>query len=143
MCWAQLKTFIKRLGILGHKQRIIVVMKKAALIAFIFLTACNARTSSNSREKKLTKEDSLRLTIIGPWGGPGEDSPVFKITTDSIYYFQHKRSYPYEIVDKDLLIQFPDSKAVLKNIFVVNDTLNFEDEQGLKIKGYRFNVNTK
>jgi hypothetical protein len=118
-------------------------MKKTALIAFIFLNACNTRTSNNSRAKKPTKEDSLRFTIIGPWAGPGEDSPVFKITTDSIYYFQQKRSYPYKIADKDLIIEFPHSKAVLKNIFVFNDTLNFEDEEGLKIKGYRFKVNAK
>lgn len=118
-------------------------MKRIALIAFIFLTACNTRTSNNTSTKRLTKEDSLRLTIVGSWGGPGEDSPVFKIAIDSIYYFQHKRSYPYMIADRDVIIEFPDSKGVLKNVFVVKDTLNFEDEQGLKIKGYRFKDKAK
>jgi hypothetical protein len=113
-------------------------MKKIGLVVLIFLNACNIQPSDNVSAKKLTKEDSLRLQIIGRWGGIAEDSPVFKITIDSIYYFQHGRSYPYKISGTDLTIEFPDSKTVLKNVFVSKDTLNFEDDQGLKIKGYRF-----
>jgi hypothetical protein len=41
-------------------------------------------------------------------------------------------------VDKDLIIERLESKGILRNISVVEDTMIFYDEQGLTIKGYRF-----
>lgn len=75
---------------------------------------------------------------MGQWGGLKEDSPIWEIRRDSIYYFQHSKAYPYKIVNRDLIINFPESRAILKNISVISDTLFFSGEEGLQIRAYRF-----
>ena len=87
------------------------------------------------------KVDDLKTKLIGHWGGLGEDGPVWEIKNDSIYYYQEKKTYPYQIVDKDLVIERPESKGVLRNISVTKDAMIFYDEQGFQIKGYRFKTN--
>lgn len=110
---------------------------KIICVLYILFFSCN-NNSSNKLTKQLTKIDSLKNTLIGQWGGPGENSPVLEINVDSIYYFEEKKSYPYKIFDSDLVIERLESKGVLRNISVTEDTLTFYDEQGLITKGYRF-----
>ena len=83
------------------------------------------------------KIDSLKKTLNGEWGGLNEYPPVWNIKMDSIYYYDRSQAYSYKIVNNDLIINLPASKGILKNIFVINDTIFFLDEQGNQIKGYR------
>jgi len=112
-------------------------MKFNCGLFILFFVSCNNQPSKNVA-KKVTEIDSLKNTLVGEWGGLGENSPVWEINVESIYYYQENKSYPYEIIDKDLVIDRFESKGVLRNISVAKDTLTFYDEQGLKIKGYRF-----
>ncbi|HEY8688533.1 MAG TPA: hypothetical protein VIM07_04800 [Chitinophagaceae bacterium] len=111
-------------------------MKIIFLLITILLVSCSEQTQSTN---KLTHEDSLKNDLIGQWGGLGEDSPVWDFKKDSIYYYNRSASYPYRIINQDLIIYLPESKGILKNIRVVKDTLFFIDDQGLPVKGYRMN----
>jgi hypothetical protein len=113
-------------------------MKLIWVIAFLFYVSCNTQNSNDATTKKVMKVDSLKTKLLEHWGGLGEDSPVWEIKNDSIYYYQEKKTYPYQIIGKDLVVERPESKGVLRNISVVSDTMIFYDEQGLPIKGYRF-----
>ena len=109
-------------------------------IAFILFisTSCNNQNSKNKEIIHDTRVTSLESKLIGEWGGLGEDKPIWRISNDSIYYFQENESYPYQILDNNLIIERNDAKAVLRNISVELDTLKFEDPPGIVIKGYRF-----
>ena len=82
--------------------------------------------------------DSLKNRIIGYWGGMGEDSPVWEITADSIYYFNVKTSYPYKLFQDSLVISFPDHSASLPFITVISDTIKWKNIFGSSMYGYRF-----
>jgi len=112
-------------------------MKLICVLCILLFASCNSKTS-NKLTKQESKVDSLKNTLLGQWGGLGENSPVLKINIDSIYYYEENKSYPYKIVDKDLIIERLETKGVLRNISVNKDTLIFYDEQGLTTKGYRF-----
>lgn len=84
--------------------------------------------------------DSLKIKLQGQWGGLEEDSPVLEITYDSIYYFEEKKSYSYQIIGKDLIIHRTQSVGVLRNISVLKDTMTFCDDQEFSIKAYRFKI---
>jgi len=85
-----------------------------------------------------SKSEELKNKLIGKWGGLGEKSPVFKITSDSIYYYDRLKSYKYEILSGDMIISFPESKGFLKRVSVINDTMFFFDEFPDTIRAYRF-----
>jgi hypothetical protein len=112
-------------------------MKIACISLFIFFVSCDS-ADSNTKTNQYTKVDTLKHKLLGQWGGLGEDSAVLEIKIDSIYYLQEKKSYPYKIVDNDLVIERNESKGILRNISVIEDTMTFNDEQGLTTKGYRF-----
>ncbi len=114
-------------------------MKYICVLSILFFASCNSQPSNNLT-KQVTKVDSLKNTLVGKWGGLGENSFVLEIKIDSIYYYQENKSYPYKIVANDLIIERLETKAVLRNISVNKDTLIFYDDQGFKIKGYRFNT---
>lgn len=114
-------------------------LKYIFIIITLKLISCNGSPSyKTSQEKVSTKEDTLKPKLIGIWGGLGEDVPVWEIKSDSVYYFEQSAAYPYKIVDNDLIIDYPKSITVLKDIYVIKDTLFFLDEQGILTKGYRF-----
>ncbi len=113
-------------------------MKLTFILTSLFFVSCNIQNSNDVATKKIIEADRLKIKLLGYWGGLGEDSPVWEIKIDSIYYCQEKKAYPYQIVDKDLVVERPKSKGLLRNISVVEDTMTFYDEQGLAIKGYRF-----
>lgn len=115
-------------------------MKLISVILFLLFVCCNIQScnTNNAGKNKPLLVDSLKAKLIGNWGGLGEDSPVWEIKHDSIYYYQEQKTYPYQIVGSDLIIERLDTKGILKNISVLKDTLMFYDEQGLQITGYRF-----
>jgi hypothetical protein len=113
-------------------------MKIIYILIFLLFISCNTQNSNDKTTKKIIEVDSLKSKLLGHWGGLGEDNPVWEIKIDSIYYYQEKKTSPYQIVDMDMIIERPESKGILRNISVVEDTMTFYDEQGLTIKGYRF-----
>lgn len=121
-------------------------MDKELIIKFIpliglLLMSCNLNQNSTQEEpSKFSCIDSLKVNLLGQWGGLKEDSPVWDIRKDSIYYFERSAAYPYRILDHNMIIDLPGSKGILKNISVVKDTMYFLDEQGGLIKGYRFKL---
>lgn len=115
-----------------------LIMKAIFILIFIVVVGCNTKKSNNTHANKLTQVHSLKDNLIGKWGGLGEDSPVWKIELDSIYYYQEKKKYPYQILGRDLIIERAQSKGVLSNISVIKDTMIFSDEQGLIVRGFRF-----
>ena len=106
-------------------------------LTFIFI-ACNQYDKRNISPKKMTIDDSLKIELIGKWGGLGENTPVWKIGPDSIYYYDQSTSYPYKILNGDFIIDFFSSKGTLKHMVVIKDTMYYLDEQGIMIRGYRF-----
>lgn len=84
---------------------------------------------------------SLRDSLLGEWGGLGESRPVWDIRKDSIYYFQKSTAYPYKIINRDLVIFFPNNNHSfeLRSIKVEHDTLLYVDAGvGMLVKAYRF-----
>ena len=114
-------------------------MRIICISFFIFFVSCNNGDPNTTEKKRDTKVDVLKTKLLGKWGGLGEDSAVFEIKIDSIYYLQEKKTYPYKILNNDLVIERNGSKGILRNIIVIEDTMTFNDEQGLTTKGYRFN----
>jgi hypothetical protein len=115
-------------------------MRLSWLLTFLIFAGCN---NQNSSDLKMFPVDSLKPKLQGNWGRLGEDGPVWEINGDSIYYYQEKKAYHYQIVDKDLTIERPEFKADLRNISVVEDTMTFNDDQGLTINAYRFEAKNK
>lgn len=114
-------------------------MKNIYFVTLLTVISCtNLNVRKEFKNFNFDNSDSLKRTILGRWGGPGESEPVFEIHMDSIYYFDRKASYPYRIDEGDLIIQFSHSIGVFKEIHSIGDTLIFGDDQGLIIKGYRF-----
>ena len=113
-------------------------MKFFYILTLLYFGSCDTQKTHSRTEDKLNKADSLKSRLLGKWGGLGEDSPVWEIKLDSIYYYQENKSYPYQIMENDLVIERGGSSGILSDISVVEDTLNFYDEQGLSIKAYRF-----
>ncbi len=107
--------------------------------AFLFASCNDVEDRHNPINKKVTEsQNETESKIIGKWGGLGEESPVWDIRKDSIYYFQHSKAYAYKILNKNMHINFGNTSTILKNINVKSDTLFFIDDVGLLIKGYRF-----
>lgn len=109
-----------------------------SLLLFIFF-ACNQPSEKRiPSSTKLDIADSLKIKLLGKWGGIGESIPVWEIKQDSIYYYDRSITYPYSIIDGNIIVDFYSSRGILKNILVINDTIFFENELGVPIRGYRF-----
>lgn len=107
----------------------------------VFLICCNEQPSLKTKVlNNPSYEDSMKLRLIGQWGGLGENSPVWDIRQDSIYYYNRSAAYPYTILNNDLIIYLPESKGILKNIKLIKDTLFWLDEQGLTVKAFRMKM---
>ena len=110
--------------------------KKISLLLFVIYTSCNHHHSPMIVEN--SNIDTLKNKIIGLWGGLGEDSAVWNIKADSIYYLQQSAAYPYKLIADSLMIYFPDHTATLHNLSAIQDTLTFKDGMGFKTFAYRF-----
>ncbi|HKO79597.1 MAG TPA: hypothetical protein VJU78_04340 [Chitinophagaceae bacterium] len=113
-------------------------LKGIYFLVTLMFVACDQPDSKNTPSKTMTADDSLKINLIGKWGGLGESIPVWNIMPDSIYYYGRSAAYPYQILNGDFIIYLPESKGVLKHITVIKDTMSFLDEQNNTIKGYRF-----
>ena len=99
----------------------------------IFLLACSiiiACNSNSNAAKEQSYEDSIQSLLIGSWGNPNEDTPVWKIDKDSIYYLQNRKSYSYTQDSNDVIIDFHDHKATFKNVSFIKDTMFFYPDDG-------------
>ncbi len=110
-----------------------MVFKIFPLLSSLILVSCNYHVADSN-----PKLDSLKKNIVGFWGGPGEDSPVWKITADSIYYFDQKKSYLYKVYGDSLVLYLTGHNVALNDFNVKGDTLSFKDEVGIKISAIRF-----
>jgi hypothetical protein len=103
-----------------------------SLLLCIILTCCNS-----SDIPKHTNPNSLQKNIIGKWGGAEGESAIWEIKSDSIYYFEEQKSYACRLSGDSLMVDYKEGTFYLRDITVVNDTMVFYDESGLKISGYR------
>jgi hypothetical protein len=108
---------------------------KSKLIIVSILIICGCKGNKNDWSEK---NDSITQNIIGKWGGLGESTPVLKITADSIYYFDTDKTYSYKIISRDVVINFPEYKRVLKNVSIEKDTMVFYDDLPEPIRAFRF-----
>lgn len=109
-----------------------MTLKKFSLSTFLILVSCNYHVADSN-----SKLDSLKKNVVGFWGGPGEDSPIWKITTDSVYYFDQKKSYLYKLYDDSLVLYLTGNNVALNDFDVKGDTLSFKNEVGIKISAIR------
>ncbi len=100
-------------------------MKRAFIIVFV-LISCRSNTPGILKQ---SREDSLRNSLIGKWGAANkESSPLWEFTHDSMYWYNHKKSYQYTITGNDLVINSDDLRIHFTNIHVDKDTLFFGDK---------------
>ena len=110
-------------------------MKPIYSILILFLASCDEHIKPI---QKISFEDSLINTLIGKWEGSSGTLPAWEIRKDSIYFFEHSKSYAYKIVNKDMIIDFPDYKVKFENIQVIKDTLLFIKRPGWTVQAIRF-----
>lgn len=103
------------------------------IIFLMFIYSCKG---TDAKIKTISSIDSFKNSLIGKWGGADESEPVWRITHDSFYYYDQNKSYPYEIIGNDLVINDGLSKAHLRNISVNKDTLFFETRISLEKEIY-------
>ena len=103
------------------------------LILSIMLFSC-----ANEKKRNISESDKLKIKLIGKWGGLGEQAPVFYFTSDSIYYYDRLKFYSYEILNGEVIINFPTTKGILKRVTVIKDTMFFFDEFPDTIKAFRY-----
>lgn len=108
------------------------------LLIILYLIGCTESSNKKDNQRKRISSNDTAKSIIGKWGGLNEEQPVFEIRKDSIYYYQTDKIFSYTMIGKDLVIDFIESKGVLKKIHREADTLIFEDSNGGVIKGYKF-----
>src|SRR4051794_7455350 len=106
------------------------------LYLFVIITFSISCISHTELSNHQTKSDSLRNTLIGKWGGLG-NKPTFQIKQDSIYFFEQSTAYSYKIINHDMVIHYPQIEGVLRNIYVLKDTLFFSNEEGVQMRGFR------
>lgn len=121
-----------------HQSHHNYILKRIYFLLTLIFAACDQQDSKNIPSKKMAADDSLKINLIGKWGGLGESTPVWNIMPDSIYYYDRSTAYPYKILNGDFIIYLPESKGVLRHVTVIKDTMSFLDEQNNTIKGYRF-----
>lgn len=107
-------------------------MKKIYFLLIIFFISCNEQPNVTN---KANHDDTIKAKLIGQWGDL--KTLGWDIKKDSIYYFERLASYPYKILNNNLIIDLPESKGTLRNIRVIKDTFFWLDEQGLTVKAYR------
>lgn len=113
-------------------------MKFKVIILIILISSCQTNLKERKNLlQKITPEDSLKLTIIGKWGGL-EGEPVWKIEKDSMYYYGEKKSYPYTIKSNDMIVSYKEGPFILKSIHTLKDTLMFTTDYGGVIRAFRF-----
>ena len=94
------------------------------LPCFIFIS-CNSKSPKQVPLNNSGDTDSLKIKLIGYWGGLESDTPVWEITLDSIYYFGENKNYHYQLTDRNMVINRNNPKLVFSNISIIADTFIF------------------
>ena len=102
----------------------------------IFSSCVDDKTKNHEKTVLNDTHDSLRTTIMGSWGDR-EGNLGWKITKDSMYYYNEKKSYYYFIHDKDMRVLYKDGPFMLGSINVLKDTLFFTPNNSGIIKAFR------
>ena len=97
-------------------------MKYIYLIYLPILVGCQQKEQTN---QKTPVVDNLKRNLIGEWGGFDQGRPVWKITSNSIYFYNDKRFYAYTIKGSDLFVEEISNIPMMKNISINKDTLFF------------------
>lgn len=97
-------------------------MKYVYIICFLFIVSCQQNEQISQRTLIL---NDFKSNLIGKWGGFDKDTPIWKISTDSIYFYNDKRSYIYKLKDSSLFIEEISNIPMMKNITIDKDTLFF------------------
>lgn len=108
-------------------------MKYILIICFLICVGCE---NKKPQIIKVSRIDSIKSSLVGKWGGRDERIPGWKITNDSIYYYDQNKSYPYTILENDFVIDMGESKPILKNISVNKDTLFFYTRVSMENETY-------
>jgi len=111
-------------------------MKFLVIILYILLLGCSAR--EKKADTNDTKINSFNTRILGKWG---EESPVMRIDKDSVFFFHIVKAYPYELIDRDIIIDCSADfgrKDTLGGILITADTIGFFLDNKLWTKRYRF-----
>ncbi len=110
-------------------------------MCMFFFTSCKQNKTSVIQ---ISREDSFRNSLIGKWGGLNEGNPVWKISYDSVFYYNQNKSYPYSIAGNDLIIDEGPAQPLFKNISVHKDTLlyyvrvSLEEEIYMVVRSFRY-----
>ncbi len=95
------------------------------LFAVIIFASCTVKKNNKADNLILNQvNDSLKKTIIGTWGGR-DGSPGWKITQDSLYYYNENKNYEYLIHNGNFVCFYKDGVFMLGKIHTIRDTLVF------------------
>ena len=79
---------------------------------------------------------NLKTKVQGIWGSNISENAVFEIRPDSIYNVDQFKTYPYEIIDSIITIQYADF-TFKGRISFIKDTMVIESD-GEKSKYWKF-----
>ncbi len=87
------------------------------------------------------KNQYLVENVVGKWGALNGSDPLFTFSSDSFFVNDISKGYHYQIINKSIIIDYPNVFRVLRNVKVNEDTLSFIDDYGVVVKGYRIQNN--
>ncbi|UAY50625.1 hypothetical protein [Ferruginibacter albus] len=110
---------------------------KKILFAIVMFSSCT-NNHNTVKSVSLGKEDSLKVNLIGEWGG-NENTAIMVFEKDSMYFTNRKQHYSYKIDSTDIIIKLEIHEYKMKNVSIIKDTFQFysADLPTIPIKSYR------
>ncbi|MBI3137162.1 MAG: hypothetical protein HYZ15_01115 [Sphingobacteriales bacterium] len=116
-------------------------MRKIYLLSILFIFSACKYEKNKAQNNDIAKigNDSLRIKIMGKWGGK-EGGPVFEIRKDSIYYYGKDSSYLYKLEGDTFSVKFNkiDSFTLFGKLRVSHDTLRIIEYQAYNQVTYAY-----
>lgn len=113
-------------------------MKKLrCLIIILGFVGCKNTPSNSILTAADHDKDVLKTSLLGKWGGLGESNPVWKFSSDSLYYYEDEKNYAYNLTGDSITVFYKAGIFVLKDVHIQTDTLYFNQGTGT-VKAYRF-----
>ena len=100
-------------------------MKYILIILLNFLIACESKNKGKPTVSQPTSFETTKIKLLGYWGGMETNLPTWKISNDSIKFVDENKTYDYQFINGDMIINRTDSKLIFSNISIVGDTLIF------------------
>ena len=100
-------------------------MKYILIILLNFLIACESKNKGKTTVSQPTSFETTKIKLLGYWGGMETNLPTWKISNDSIKFVDENKTYDYQFINGDMIINRTDSKLIFSNISIVGDTLIF------------------